>query len=108
MYNSRDPLPVETMVSASQETIHKDVGRSRPVGTLRSQWCPNNGCGMVNGAAIASPRSEDCPHCGYPAAQIVDGVLGRGLTTHHKFCPNCYRCLECNRIIRRKADVAAY
>ncbi len=58
---------------------------------IKVPWCPKNGThGVINGAA---PESEiaPCKRCGRG-----------GLTTHTQYCPSCFTCLRCDRIIKRK------
>jgi hypothetical protein len=65
----------------------------------RSLWCPNNGCGMINGAASISSAAA-CKHCGNPSSQDPFAYDG-GMTTYHKSCPKCFRCVCCDRVIKR-------
>lgn len=55
--------------------------------------CYRNGCGgIINGAAPPFP-APDCLHCGW----------GK-ITTHNKYCPSCFHCLTCDRVIKRLRD----
>jgi len=58
---------------------------------MKAHWCPRNGrCGgMPNGACEPSPK-PDCKHCG------AESIPGLG------YCPSCFRCDTCGRIIKRK------
>lgn len=62
----------------------------------RAEFCPKNGCGMPNGAA--SPVPVICKNCGY-------GSYNKpySLTNFNKFCPICFNCISCGRIIKKKA-----
>jgi hypothetical protein len=58
---------------------------------FRVPWCPKNGVhGIVNGAAPPCPIA-DCPVC-----------KTSGLFNYNQYCPTCYTCLNCHRIIKRK------
>lgn len=50
----------------------------------RTKWCPWNGCGMPNGAAMPVPVK--CLNCECECTNV------------HKICPNCHSCLSCGRI----------
>lgn len=62
-------------------------------------FCPKNGCGGTpNGAAMPQPSHDACKTCGYPPGQ-----RGDGLSNWDRYCPQCFHCVSCNRIIKRKA-----
>lgn len=58
-------------------------------------YCPTNGCGgRPNGACTAFPISA-CFNC-----------KNSQLNNFNRYCPNCYHCLNCNRIIKRKYNLS--
>jgi rubrerythrin len=53
------------------------------------KWCPQNGCGIFNGAAMPYPVVT-CKICGL--IKIMQDV---------KVCPSCGHCISCGRIIKK-------
>jgi DNA-directed RNA polymerase subunit N (RpoN/RPB10) len=74
----------------------------------RVPYCPKNGCGMPNGAAM--PHPVTCKHCGNTAAPLRLSATTEPyspLTNHHKSCPRCHRCIGCGRVIKREYNKEA-
>lgn len=59
----------------------------------RLGYCPTNGCGMPNGAALAVPVI--CKNCGFGTYEKP-----YTLTSFDKVCPNCHKCISCGRIAK--------
>lgn len=53
----------------------------------RVPYCPNNGCGMPNGAA--------------PPALVICAFCGTHYTNFDKVCTNCKKCSYCGRIAKK-------
>lgn len=54
---------------------------------FRVPYCPNNGCGMPNGAAPPCPVT--CPFC------------GTEYTNFDRVCTNCHKCKTCERVAKK-------
>jgi hypothetical protein len=82
------------MLSDSDIKIAIRTGRLIPVSEkprIRVPWCPMNGThGMANGAAPAV-SIPPCRRCGR-----------NDLTNFSNYCPSCFACQTCDRIIKRK------
>lgn len=61
----------------------------------RKPYCPQNGCGMPNGAAPPSPvKCKNCGHGTYEKPYT--------LVNFDKVCPKCNHCISCGRIVKKK------
>lgn len=57
----------------------------------RVPYCPlNGGHGRINGASTSFPV-DPCNYCGQD-----------GLTNYNHYCPTCFKCRTCERVIKRK------
>jgi hypothetical protein len=53
----------------------------------KAEWCPNNGCGMINGAA--------------PIVHFTCGYCQSMCSGTKKYCEHCKKCGSCGRVIKK-------